>query len=94
MGEHMSRACCSYSATRLPVELAHSQECPTPIEALNFERQIKGWSRAKTEALIRGDWEEISGLAKGKPGKPGRGVFGCGSTGSPRTERDRLATNA
>jgi len=55
----------SYYA-RLPVELAWSQECPSRIEALNFERQIKGWGRAKKEALIRGDWAEVSRLAKSK----------------------------
>ena len=69
IGEHMTAVCDGYTATRLPVELVWSQECPTRIEALIFERQLKGWSRAKKEALIRGDWEEISRLAKSKPGK-------------------------
>jgi predicted GIY-YIG superfamily endonuclease len=66
IGEHMTGACDGYTTTRLPVELVFSQECSTRIEALNFERQIKGWRRAKKEALIRGDWEEISRLAKSK----------------------------
>ena len=64
IGEHVAGACGGYTATRLPVELVWSQECATRIEALNFERQVKGWSRAKKEALIRGDWDEISRLAK------------------------------
>jgi len=68
IGEHASGTCGGYTATRLPVELVFSQECPTRIEALNFERQIKGWSRAKKVALIRGDWEEISRLARNKSG--------------------------
>ncbi len=29
-------------------------------EALNAERQIKGWSRRKKEALINGDWQALS----------------------------------
>ncbi|GAA4007529.1 hypothetical protein GCM10022211_21070 [Sphingomonas humi] len=33
-------------------------------EALAFERRIKGWTRAKKEALIRGDWSEIKLLSK------------------------------
>ena len=66
IGEHGSGACGGYTATRLPVELVWSQECATRIEALTFERQIKGWSRAKKEALMHGDWEELSRLAKGK----------------------------
>lgn len=69
IGEHATGACGGYTATRLPVELVWSQDCSTRIEALNFERQIKGWSRAKKEALIRGDWDEISRLAKTRSDK-------------------------
>ena len=69
VGEHATGTCGGYTATRLPVELVWNQECATRIEALSFERQIKGWSHAKKEALIRGDWGEISKLAKGKTRK-------------------------
>ena len=69
IGEHVAGACGGYTATRLPVELVWSQECATRIEALNFERQIKGWSREKKEALIHGDWEEISRLARSRSKK-------------------------
>jgi len=31
-----------------------------------MERRLKGWSRAKKLALIRGDWDQISALAKKK----------------------------
>ena len=34
-----------------------------------IERKIKGWSRAKKQALIRGDWSEIKLLAKRRAGK-------------------------
>jgi predicted GIY-YIG superfamily endonuclease len=53
-----------YTFNRRPVQLVFSQEFPTRIEALGSERQIKGWSRKKKEAMIRGDWAEISRLAK------------------------------
>jgi predicted GIY-YIG superfamily endonuclease len=69
IGEHTAGTCGGYTATRLPVELAYSQECATRIEALTAERQIKGWSRAKKAALIRGDWGEISRLAKNRSGE-------------------------
>jgi predicted GIY-YIG superfamily endonuclease len=69
IGEHATGVCGGYTSSRLPVELVFSQECPTRIEALNLERQIKGWSRAKKEALIRGDWAEISRLAKNRTTK-------------------------
>ena len=55
-----------YTSTRLPVELVFSQECASRIEALDAELRIKGWSRAKKEAMIRGDWNEVSRLSRGK----------------------------
>ena len=53
-----------YTATRLPVTLLFSQTFETRYEALSSERQIKGWSRNKKEALINGDWNLLSILAK------------------------------
>ncbi|MDT8372081.1 MAG: GIY-YIG nuclease family protein [Gammaproteobacteria bacterium] len=55
-----------YTYRRRPVELVFQQECVSREEALTAERQIKGWSRRKKEAMIRGDWDEVSRLAKGK----------------------------
>jgi putative endonuclease len=34
-------------------------EFSTYDEAINFERQVKGWSRAKKEALFKNDWDII-----------------------------------
>ena len=53
-----------YTSTRLPVQLVFSQEFATREEALASERQIKGWSRKKKEALIMGDWEALTAYAK------------------------------
>jgi tRNA/rRNA methyltransferase len=53
-----------YTHRRRPVTLVWQQEFPTRIEALEAERQIKGWSRAKKEALIAGDWARIGQLAR------------------------------
>jgi len=33
-------------------------------DAIAVERQVKGWSRAKKEALIRGDYDAIKLLSK------------------------------
>jgi len=67
VGEHQTNAIPDcYTASRLPVELVYSQIFITREEALKAERQLKGWSRAKKEALIRGDWAEVSRLAKSK----------------------------
>jgi predicted GIY-YIG superfamily endonuclease/proteasome lid subunit RPN8/RPN11 len=64
IGEHQSGLVKGFTRDKLPVELVWSQDFPTRYEALAAERQIKGWSRAKKLALIRGDWERISALAR------------------------------
>jgi predicted GIY-YIG superfamily endonuclease len=52
--------------TRRPLALVFSQEFVTREEALAAERQLKGWSRAKKEALVREDWVAINRLGRGK----------------------------
>ena len=54
-----------YTFKRRPLRLVWSQAFPTRIEALEAERRIKGWRRAKKQALIVGDWERIGQLARG-----------------------------
>jgi predicted GIY-YIG superfamily endonuclease len=51
---------------RRPVTLVWSQECEHIGEAFSLEKQIQGWSRAKREALIRGDVDALPALAKKK----------------------------
>jgi LAO/AO transport system kinase len=53
-----------YTSTRKPFELVWQGAFETRLGAIEFEQQIKGWSRAKKEALIRGDWEGIKQLAR------------------------------
>jgi predicted GIY-YIG superfamily endonuclease len=53
-----------YTKQRLPIELVFSQEMPDEDSAFLAERQIKGWSRAKKEALIAGNWDLVRWLAK------------------------------
>jgi len=55
-----------YTYRRRPVALLWHDTFPTRYEALAAERQIKGWSRKKKEAMIRGDWQQVSELARGK----------------------------
>ncbi len=54
----------AYTFRRRPVELVWSEEVETHFEALTHERQIKGWSRVKKEALIRGDFQAIHEIVK------------------------------
>ena len=53
-----------YTHSRRPVELVRSQEFSTHDEAFQREHQLKGWSRTKKEALIRGDWDGIHEIVK------------------------------
>ena len=55
IGQHGAGEIAGYTQTRRPVSLFWSQDFPTRTEALAAERQIKGWSRAKKEALAAGD---------------------------------------
>ena len=68
ISEHQAGLIPGFTANRLPVELVWSQEFATREEAKAAELRLKGWSRAKKLALIRGDWVRISALAKGKDG--------------------------
>ena len=64
VAQHNSGEVASYTRNRRPVSLVWSKEFPTRYEALVAERRIKGWSRAKKEALIAEDWDEISRLSR------------------------------
>ncbi len=55
-----------YTFRRRPLTLVFSQPFVTREEALVAEQQIKGWSRAMKEAVIAGDWAEVSRLSKGR----------------------------
>jgi len=55
-----------YTESRRPVELVFSQWFDRIIDAVEAERKIKGWSRAKKQAFIRGDFATLQKLAKRK----------------------------
>jgi putative endonuclease len=64
--QHMLGIVASYTKSRLPVELVYAASCDSRIQAKTWEKQIKGWTRAKKEALIRGDFDALVGLSKSK----------------------------
>jgi len=53
-----------YTFSRRPVALMFDQEFANITDAIAMERRLKGWSRAKKEALIRGDFHDLPRLAK------------------------------
>ncbi|WCT73592.1 GIY-YIG nuclease family protein [Sphingomonas naphthae] len=64
VAEHQTGGFCDFTARRQPVVLVWSQAFGTRIEALEAERRVKGWSRAKKEGLIAGDWNSVSYFAR------------------------------
>ena len=73
VAEHNAGLYGGYTAERRPVTLVFSQSFDRIADAIAAERQVKGWSRAKKEALIRGDFESLSRLAKRRGKRPRNG---------------------
>lgn len=61
---HNSGVLGGYTSTLRPVVLVYSEWFQRITDAIAVERQIKGWSRAKKEALIRGDFDALRELSK------------------------------
>lgn len=80
MIEHQSgESPSSYTNSRRPVKLVWCSESMDANQAIDLEKQIKGWKRAKKEALIKGDWDEIVKLAairKGNKNSQSEGLEG------------------
>lgn len=68
--EHNSRAYPGYTLSRRPVVLVWSEYFDRITDGIAAERQLKGWSRAKKEALIRSDWMAVSQFARRRAGAP------------------------
>jgi putative endonuclease len=66
LAQHQAGEGCTYTQCRLPVDLVFHQEFQTDQEAFVGERQIKGWSRAKKEALIHQDFDTLVRLSKSR----------------------------
>ena len=55
----------AYTFSRRPVRLVWaSEEVQHYYDALRWERQIKGWSRAKKQALIEGKFDLLHEIVK------------------------------
>lgn len=53
----------SYTFYRRPLILRYRQRFDYIEHAIEFEKQIKGWSRKKKEALFAENWDEIKRLS-------------------------------
>ena len=79
LAEHQHGGFCDFTSRRRPVTLMWSETFGTRLEALEAERRIKPWSRAKKEALFRSDWAALSHFAR-PPGE--RPSTSLGTNGS------------
>ena len=54
----------AYTFKRRPVVFEWFQDFTDPNQAIYFEKKLKKWSKAKKEALIKGDFDMIETLAE------------------------------
>ena len=92
IAQHQHGEGCQYTLQRLPVELIWSQEFDDRNEAKETERRLKGWSRAKKEALIAKRFDLISKLSSRSAGNraPFDCAQDCASRQPPRIDEWRL----
>ena len=64
VSEHQAGTFGGYTESRRPVEWVWHQEFDQIADAVAAERRVKGWRRAKKEALIRGDFDTLRRLAR------------------------------
>lgn len=71
--EHQAGLGAKFTSKHLPVKLVYKEEYSSIDMAFARERQLHGWSRAKKEALIKGELSSLrslslsKGLSKGQP---------------------------
>lgn len=66
VSEHNSGLIPGFTSKRLPVALLFSEAYERADEAVAAERRIKGWSRAKKIAYMRGAFEALQEFAKSR----------------------------
>jgi len=66
LNEHLQGAGSAYTRRRQPVEVIYAEAFMNRCDAFEAERRLKGWSRKKKEAFMRGDWETIKKLSNNK----------------------------
>jgi putative endonuclease len=62
--EYHNTGRCPHTSKFVPWEIMHTEVFDDDTTAFRRERQIKGWSRAKKEALIGGDKQRLKDLSR------------------------------
>jgi putative endonuclease len=84
VAEHNSGMFGGYTATQRPVALVFAQHFESITDAIAAERQVKGWSRPKKEALMQSDWFRVGELARRRRPHPSRRAASPRSSGCGR----------
>src|SRR5262244_3804957 len=74
VAEHNAGTYGGYTAQRRPVTLVFSQWFDRITDSISAEKQVKGWSRAKKEALICVDFCSLHRLTKRQRSHPPTGT--------------------
>jgi putative endonuclease len=70
VAQHQAGEFGGYTSERRPVTLVFSEHFEHIVDAIAMERRVKGWSRAKKEALIAGDFDRIRALSRRRASHP------------------------
>lgn len=62
--EHQNGLGAVFTKKRLPIKLVYCEEFERIDDAFYREKQVQGWSRAKKESLIQGQYDLLPKLAK------------------------------
>ncbi len=66
INEHQAGIIKGYTSSRLPIKLVFSERFSDVNQAIQLEKQLKGWSRKKKEALINGNFDLLVRLSNSK----------------------------
>ena len=56
----------SYTYSRRPLKLVYCKQFSSPVRAIKYEKQLKGWTRTKKIALINNELDLLHELAECK----------------------------
>ena len=56
----------SYTNSRRPVNLVFCRQFKSPMKAIKYEKQVKGWTKEKKQALINNDIDSLHNLSSCK----------------------------
>jgi putative endonuclease len=64
VAQHQAGLFGGYTSTRRPVQVIYSEYFDRIVDAIAAERKVKGWSRAKKEALMANDFRRLQELSR------------------------------